>query len=269
MMITLFELIIYILAGFAAGLLGGLLGVGGGLITVPTLLFIFHFLGFSSPYLMQMAIGTSLAAMILTSAASAWTHYLKQGINWLIFREFIPGIIIGSILGALIASHLSSRTLEIIFGVSIILVGSYLLLIKSMPEQKESPVLPVHPLLFPMIGILIGAISTILGIGGGLITVPVLIFYGISMRQAISSSAISGFVISLIGTISFLLIGFHQTILRYSLGFVYLPAFLIIGLASCLTAPLGAELVYRLPTSLLRQIFGLFLILVGTWMIKS
>jgi uncharacterized protein len=262
-------LLIYVIAGLLAGLLGGLLGIGGGLITVPSLLLAFHLLDYSSPYLMQTAVGTSLAAMVFTSAVSAYSHYLKQGIDWKILRQFIPGTALGAILGALIASYLPSRILEIIFGISVILVGCYLLFSPTLPEETTQTPPPSHPFIFSFLGVIIGAISTILGIGGGLITVPILTFYGASMRYAIASSALLGFLIAFIGAFSFLSTGLNQVALDYSLGFLYLPAFIVIGLTSCLAALLGAKLTYILPTYILRRIFGVFLILVGSWMIES
>lgn len=257
---------IYLLIGTLAGFSAGLLGIGGGLVTVPALILVFTLLDFPEAYLMQMAIGTSLAAMVFTAASSAWAHHLKKGVYWHLFVLLLPGIIIGSILGALAANHLSSKELKLVFGVFECLIGLYFLLGLEEKVQKSQGD-PVRPFTFIIIGFLIGFVSTLLGIGGGILTVPILIRLCIPLRNAISTSAATGFIIALIGAISFLVLGFNQHTPIGTFGYVYLPAFIFIAVTSTLMAPIGAKYTYSLPVKQLRHVFGGVLIAVGIWII--
>lgn len=252
----------YILIGLFAGFFGGLLGIGGGLIVVPALLVVFHQLGFPDTYVMQITIGTSLAAMLFTSASSAWAHYRQKGVNMAYYYRLAFGVILGAMAGALFADFLSSRTLSLIFGFSVIAIGIYFL----FPAQ-ETETYQLNPSLslMTLIGILIGALSSILGIGGGIITVPILTAMGLQLRNAISTSAAVGFLIAVAGALSFFLLGLkHRT---FGLGYIYLPAFLCIGISASVAAPFGARLTYIWPTTALRRIFGAVLIATGISML--
>lgn len=252
----------YVLTGLFAGFLGGLLGIGGGLLVVPALLLIFHYLDFPDAFAMQIVIGTSLAAMLFTSASSALAHYRQKGIDMAYFFRLAFGVILGAIVGALFADFLSSRSLSLIFGLSVILIGACFLRPDAESRQKSH-----HPGIIPMnfLGFLIGAISSILGIGGGIITVPILTGMGLPLRNAISTSAAVGFLIAIAGALSFLLIGLkHQT---FGYGYIYPPAFIWIGISASLAAPMGAKFTYTWSTTALRRIFGAMLILTGVDML--
>lgn len=263
MMLTI--LIVFILIGIVAGLLAGLLGIGGGLISVPAMHFAFFYLGFPQEKSMLLAIGTSLGAMVFTASASAYSHYLKNGIIWDLFKAVLPGVIGGAVLGAFIADSLPGRTLEIIFGASICLIGFSFLLPRNkfVPQQK----IRVFPGLYFIAGLAIGTISTILGIGGGILTVPYLTFIRIPLKNAISTSAALGFPIAFIGAISFLYLGLDEKIVEGSIGYLYLPGFFILAISSSLCAPLGAKMAYALPIEILGRVFGLVLIAVGLSMV--
>lgn len=261
-MISIVEFFIFLIVGTTAGFLSGLLGIGGGMIVVPSLLLTFHFLGFPPENRMQIAIGTSLSAMVLTSGASAWAHH--KGVNWLLFKELIPGIFVGAILGSMIAHILPTKHLQVVSGVFIFLFGTYFFFTAEV-RKLEGTIQP-HFFLLGMIGVIIGAISSILGIGGGIITVPLLILFGASLPHAISTSAASGFIISVIGTLSFLILGMQQSGV-ISLGYIYGPAFVIIGIAAAITAPLGANYAYSTSTGTLKHIFGAYQIIIGILMI--
>lgn len=256
-----------ILVGGLAGLLGGLLGIGGGIITVPSLLLVFHLMGYTSSYTTQVAVGTSLGAMVFTSAFSAWAHYQKQGVNWSFFRHMALSIILGAILGALIADIIPSKKLQMICGIAECCVGLYFLLPNPQKDNQGEMVEPPRPLLLFPIGIAVGTISSILGIGGGIITVPILTAFGVHLRNAISTSAVLGFLIACVGAITFLSLGFTLTTFPHSLGFLYLPGFFLIGLSSALTTFYGAHLTYTLPIQKLRIIFALIMIAIGIIMI--
>lgn len=265
MIVYLGIFILVALIGSLAGLLAGLLGIGGGLITVPALLLSFHLIGLSSPELMHVALGTSLGAMIFTSASSAWAHIKKGGVDWRFFSFLAPGVVGGAILGALTADSLPSAQLQIISGCAEWAIGLYFLFSARKEEVIAANTQPV--VLFIPIGIAIGAISSIVGIGGGIITVPILVAFNVPMRSAISTSAALGFLIAFIGALSFLALGIGKETIPGSIGFLYLPGFFTIGFFSVLSAPKGAALAYTLPVELLRKIFALFLMLIGTAMI--
>lgn len=254
------SLVLYALIGTLAGFLAGLLGIGGGLVTVPILLLTFSLLDFSPDTKIQMAVGTSLGAMVFTAASSAYAHYAKKGVRKDIFYLLAPGIIFGAAFGAFVAIYLSSPALKLIIATSEILIGLSFFSPHSI-EIKGKPTF--HPLYFGLLGFPIGAFSTVLGIGGGLLTVPILTFFRVPLHQAISTSAATGFLIALIGAISFLFPGLWLSGEKGGMGYLYPPAFIIIGLTSSLCAPYGAQLAYRLPTSILKRTFGAVLIIVG------
>ena len=257
------DIIIYIIIGIFAGFFGGLLGIGGGLVTVPSLLAMFHWLDYPNKYVMQVAIGTSLCAMVITSGSSACAHICQKGVHWKMFRALSPGIILGAIIGALIADWLPSNDLEKIFGVSICFMGVYFLLPLHVNERERMPGF----FILSAIGTVIGSISSILGIGGGIITVPILTAMGTPLRNAISTSAATGFLIAFTGGVSFLILGLRQETFTGAIGYLYLPAFFFIAIASSIAAPYGAKLVYILPVPTLRKIFGTVLIIVGITMV--
>lgn len=266
---TIWAIAIYLATGVCAGLLSGLLGIGGGLVTVPVLLVTFNQLGFPAAHSMQMAVGTSLGAMVFTAASSAWAHWLQRGIYWPFFFPLAPGIAVGAMLGAAAADHLSSRTLELVFGVCESLIGLYFLVPYTEQRESDRPIANASPLTLGAAGIGIGALSTLMGIGGGVVTVPFLVALRLPLRRAISTSAASGLLIALTGAASFLYLGLQHTTADESLGYLYVPAFLCLSITSVLTAPHGAKLAYRLPTVTLRRIFGGLMLIVGIGLIKN
>jgi uncharacterized membrane protein YfcA len=258
-------IILYILTGILAGILAGLLGIGGGLVSVPALHYIFVYQGFSQNISMLLAIGTSLGAMVFTSGSSAWAHYLKKGIDWKLFFALLPGIICGAMLGAFIADSLSARTLELVFGISICLISLTFL----FPRDRflSSINIKINRFMHFFVGIFIGASSTILGIGGGILSVPYLILLGTTLKNAIATSAALGFPIALVGALSLLFLGLDETFVEGSIGYLYLPAFFLVALFSSLFAPLGAKIAYAMPVAALKRLFGIILFIVGLSMI--
>ncbi|VAW98677.1 Uncharacterized UPF0721 integral membrane protein [hydrothermal vent metagenome] len=255
--------VIYLLLGAFAGLLAGLFGVGGGLVIVPVLVYLFSAQGFDSGVLVHLAIGTSLATIIVTSLSSVYAHHKHAAVRWDIVRQLSPGIIIGALLGAVIADSMSSVYLRRFFALFEWLVGIQLLLnMKSRPSR----VLPVGWILF-LAGKIIGFVSSIVGIGGGTMTVPFLVWCNIKMRQAVATSSACGLPIAIAGAAGFVIMGQNaQAGINGSFGYLYLPAFAGIVVTSVLFAPLGARLAHRLPAALLKRIFGLFLIGLGSYM---
>ncbi|WP_309544671.1 sulfite exporter TauE/SafE family protein [Alkalilimnicola ehrlichii] len=253
-------MLLYLVAGTAAGLISGLFGVGGGTVIVPVLLFVFALSGFPDANLMHLAVGTSLAAIVLTSISSVRAHMRLGGVLWPIFWRLLPGIIVGSLLGAVIADLLSSEALRNIFGVFLILVGAQMLLAGMPSAHRQLP----GTVGLVVGGTGIGTLSAMLGIGGGSLTVPWLAWCGTQMRKAVGTSAACGLPIAVFGALGFVLTGWGNPALPSgATGYVYWPAVAGLVLPSLLLAPVGARLAHRLPPLLLKRIFGAFLILVG------
>lgn len=256
------EIVAYVLIGIFAGLLAGLLGIGGGMITVPCLAFFFLLEGFPQGYLMHMAIGTSLASAIFTGIASTWAHNHHKPLRWDLVRGLLPGIVLGTLLGAYIAYLLTGVFLEIFFGLFAISYGAYMLFSKRREKQEK-----MRLWTFLWIGFVIGAISSLLGIGGGIITVPLLMLYSISEKPAIGASAATGTIIAIIGSLGYLYFGLGKVNFPNAWGYIYLPAFIAIGAMTVIFAPLGAKLAHRLPSRRLGKIFAVVLILTGLLMV--
>lgn len=264
-MLSTLPIIIFIFLGIFAGFLGGLLGLGGGAIVVPTLLATFTYMGFSPDTVMHSAVGTSLAAMVFTAGSSAWSHYKQKRIYWSFFKYMAPGIVTGAISGSFVAEILDTHQLKLIFGVLLVFTGIYFLLTSDHEDLKNK----LHPsvLLLSIIGFIIGFISSLLGIGGGIITVPLLTYLGAPLRNSISTSAVSGFLIALFGALSFLTVGFFHSSSDVSVGDVYIPAFLIIGVLACVTAPIGARYAHSTHIRSLKLSFGVLQIMIGALML--
>ena len=260
------EIILYLLTGAAAGLSAGLLGIGGGLIIVPMLYLIFSQQAVPQEHVMHMALATSLATIIVTSIASARAHHRRGAVLWPIVFRLSPAIIVGAWLGAVIASALASDILRPAFGVFELLVAIHLL-INYRPVTHTTSISTTSGIVG---GTVIGSISSIVGIGGGTLTVPFLLWHNINIKNAVASSAACGFPIALAGTATYVASGWSVADLpAYSLGYVNLPAFAMIIVTSIITAPVGAGLAHRLPEKTLRIVFALFLLALGTKMLLS
>jgi uncharacterized protein len=254
------------LIGIIAGLLSGLLGIGGGIFTVPSFLFFFNFFGYPPTYTIHVAIGTSLGVMIFTAVSSSWAHFLKKGIQWDYLRYYAPGIICGTVLGALIADSLPSRQLILFFSAYIFCFGVYFIissLKKGNPYNLQEGLKPPHHITTASVGLIGGTICSILGVGGAPITVPFLTSHRVKLTHAISTSAFVSLLVGSFGTLSYLYFGLNNAISNGSLGYLYLPGMVITGIASVFSAPLGTNLAYILPTRILRAFFGVFLIIVS------
>jgi uncharacterized membrane protein YfcA len=258
--------LLYLATGIFAGFLAGLLGVGGGLVIVPVLAFIFAAQGFPAAQVMHLALGTSLASIMFTSISSLRAHHAHGAVNWLVVRGITPGIVAGTLLGTVLAAQLSSNFLKGFFVLFVYYVAAQMLLnIKPRPSRQ----LPGWGGMFGAGGV-IGGISSLVGIGGGTLSVPFMTWCNVKMHQAIGTSAAIGFPIAAAGAVGYVLNGLGANGLpEYSLGFIYLPALAGLVLASVLTAPLGARLAHRLPVPQLKKVFAALLIVLGTRMLVS
>lgn len=256
---------LYATTGVVAGFLAGLFGVGGGLIIVPALVYCFYLQGFDPSISMHLAIGTSLSTIILTSISSARAHHRHGAVQWVVVKRMSVGILIGGILGALIAKNLRSDSLLLIFAVFEVFVAIKLLRgvkVKTNKFNSENRLLNIW-LLTPA-SILISAVSAVVGIGGGTLSVPFLCWTGFSIQKAVATSAALGLPIAIAGSLAFMWKGSGNVLLpEHSLGFIYLPALIGVGFLSIFLAPLGARCAHRLPAEVLQTIFGLGLILIA------
>ena len=263
------EFLLYFIAGAGAGILSGLLGVGGGTVIVPMLVFIFTSLAFPEQHVMHIALGTSLATIIVTSISSARAHHRKQNVHWSVVRLVAPGIVIGTLLGAVLAGELDTMMLKGIFAAFMLLIATQMALNFTPAAHRQLPG-KLGTVGTVGMGSLIGLIASLVGIGGGSLSVPFLIYCNFNARYAIGTSAAIGLPIAVAGATGFIITGLAEGNLpKYSLGYVYLPAFLGIAIASMLTAPLGAYLAHRLPVPVLKKLFALLLYVVGLKMLWS
>ncbi len=259
-------LLSYLTLGAFAGLLAGLLGVGGGLIIVPALTFLYAAQGVPSAIIQHLALGTSLASIMFTSASSLRAHHDRGSVDWQIFRRISPGIVAGTFFGSWVAARLSSPFLKGFFVVFLYFVALQMLLNARPAPHRQLPGKPG----MAGVGSLIGGISSLVGIGGGSMSVPFMVWCNVSMRNAIGTSAAIGFPIALAGTAGYVVNGLGASNLpAASLGFVYLPPLVGISIASILTAPLGARLAHSLPVTRLRKAFAVLLIIMGTRMLAG
>ena len=258
------ELAIFLALGAMAGLLAGLFGVGGGLIIVPVLAGVFAAHGMHADIIMHLAVGTSLASIWLTSLMSIRAHHRRGAVSWPLVRGLALGIVAGAFAGALIADRLPTSALQRIFGVFELFVAVQMLLVGRYQAHFELP----RAAGLMLAGAVIGVVSAIIGIGGGTLTVPFLVWSRVPMRQAVATSAACGLPIAVAGGLGFMLTGWNDAQLpAWSTGYVYWPAWLGIVVASSLTAGLGAHLAHALPVARLRQLFALMLAGMGVKML--
>lgn len=257
---------IYMALGAVAGILAGLMGIGGGLVIVPMLVFCFAGLGMPHEHIMHIALGTSLASIIFTSISSFMAHHRRGAVHWEVVRRIVPGIIAGTLLGAYIVSLMSTNILKGFFGIFLFYVAIQMLLDRKPKSNRE---LPGHLGMFGA-GSVIGTFSSLMGIGGGTLSVPFMVWCNITVHNAIGTSSAIGLPIAVAGTVGYMLTGMNIGDLpSYSVGYIYIPALLGVVSASMLTAPLGARLAHWLSVFKLKRIFAGLLLLVGSRMLVT
>ena len=252
--------LLYLILGSFAGTLAGLFGIGGGLIIVPVLVYSFEAQGLSTDILTHLAVGTSLATIVITSISSVKTHHSKGAVRWPVFGVLSLGIVAGSWIGVYTAIQLSGSTLQKLIGIFVVLVS-----IKMWFGFKptDAAKVPGKPALI-IAGSIIGWVSSIFGIGGGTMSVPFLRKISFSMPHAVGTSAACGLPIALTGAAANMVMGMHNDMLpTLSTGYVYWPAFLGIVLTSVLFARFGAQMAHRLSADKLQKSFAILLMLVG------
>ncbi|WP_024951085.1 sulfite exporter TauE/SafE family protein [Cobetia crustatorum] len=250
----------YPLLGAVAGLIAGLFGIGGGLIIVPVLAAAFVLQGVAPDVLMHLAIGTSLATIVVTSLSSARAHHERGAVrlDWL--KRLLPGLMIGTGLGVVLASALSGEVLELLFGCFVLLVALKMGLNLRIGQMAQAP---------GRIGQFVGGgsvgvVSALFGIGGGTVMVPMLTSWQARMTEAVGTAAAAGFPIALVAALTNIVVGWQAPGLpEHTLGYVHWGAWLGIVLVSVPFARVGARLAHALPVLLLRRMFALILAVVG------
>ncbi|MEG3637701.1 sulfite exporter TauE/SafE family protein [Magnetococcus sp. PR-3] len=249
-------------AGLLAGVIAGLFGVGGGIILVPTLLLLFVWHGVDATVVMQMAVATSLATIIVTNLSATWHHHKRNAVLWPMVRWFAPGLLLGAWSGAWLAAWMEGDQLRMLFGLFEVLVG-----IKMLTAKKDGGGVGHHWPRWsrPVMGGLIGGISSLFGIGGGTLSVPTLsLLFDLPMQRAVATSSAMGLVLALFGTVGFVQAGQGVANLPpWGVGFIAWPVFLSIIAATLITTPFGVKLAHGMDAVKLKKGFGLFLLLVG------
>lgn len=256
----IWDVALFAALGLTAGTLSGLFGIGGGMVIVPGLFYLFQIVDIPHESLMHMAAGSSMCIMMFTSASSAWSHHLKGDVRWQLFLRILPAIALGVTLGKLFSYHLNTEILECIFGIFLVFVSLKILL--DWLPKPENPGQP-RPWLTTAMGTIIGFKSGVLGIGGGAISVPFLLYSGLPMSQASGTSASFTLPIALVGTSSCLLLAHQVTAIPLATGSVYWPAVALVAPFSMLGAPLGTRLCHQVSSQQLQRGFGAFLLFLG------
>ena len=271
------ELITFLVIGALAGFAAGLFGVGGGTIIVPLLFIVFTQMGYSPDVIMHLALGTSLATIIVTSISSLMAHNKKGSVMWPVFKNLAPGMALGCFFGAGVAGLISGIHLQIIVGIFLLWVA-YRMFAKAKNQTAASTsntpdqdtqfneiALPSTPKQLAAGGV-IGIASAIFGIGGGSLTVPYLTRYGVVMQKAVGTSAACGLPIAIAGALGFMFFGMQQKIdVPNTIGFVHIYAFLGISVMSFFTAKLGAKVAHILSPAMLKKCFSVLLTIVGCY----
>jgi len=258
--VTASIILLYCALGSIVGIFAGLLGIGGGALVVPMLIYAFGWQHFPPEILVHMALGTSLASIMFTALSSSWAHHRLGTVDWKIFASVTPGVMIGTYSGSFLAARLRGDYLQVAFACFLL----YLVVNIFMNRLPRSDrVLPGFAGMSAA-GLVVGVMSSLVGIGGGSLIMAFLAWHNVDMRKTISTSAAIGFPLALSGCLGYIVSGWGIPGLpAWSLGFVYLPAMLGIVAISMLTAPVGAWLSHKMPVLVLRKIFAVFLLAIA------
>ena len=258
----IFFALVMALTAIPVGFSAGLFGIGGGLISVPVLYYIFGALGLSNDYLMHLAVGTSFAIIVPTSISSVLAHHKFKAVDFNIVKTYGLYAILGAILGTIFTSTLKTEQLILFFVIVTFFLGVYLIFLKEKKIESNLNFKTYYKIFF---GFVSGFISAPMGIGGAIMNVPVLKFFGFSINRAIGSAAAVGFLIATTASIGFLITGNYKEInAPLSIGFINIPAFLIFVPITIFMAKLGARTVHNIDKKLITKLFGLFNLLVST-----
>ncbi|QOL25554.1 sulfite exporter TauE/SafE family protein [Thalassotalea sp. LPB0316] len=265
-MLALTIILVCAILGMSVGFLAGLLGIGGGLIIVPALVYLLPIFGIEEHLVLPISLATSLAAIVVTSSSAAFAHHKNGNIPWQLTKPLMVAVSVGAITGSYIAELLSAKALTSFFAGAVLVLAIYMLISIKVERTKPYP----KQWKVNVIGVITGVIGSLMGISGGVILIPTLSYLSIPVRQAIGMATACGLMVALFGSIGFVLTGTQQTGLpQWSLGYIYLPALLGIISTSFLFAPVGVKLATKLPVRTLKKLFASFLMLLAIEMLLS
>ena len=257
----LFFLLIMAVTAVVAGFFAGFFGIGGGIITVPCLFYIFGAVGIDKSFIMHLAVGTSFAIIVPTAIMSVFTHYKHQAVDFHVVRTYGIFVVIGVITGAFFAASMQTKSLVLFFSIVIYLLALNLIFLKDKTKIK----LKFTLLQRTFLGFIVGFVSSLMGIGGAIMNVPILKFVGYTINKAIGSAASIGFLISVFGFLGFLFSGILiKTNIPLSVGFINIPAFLIFIPITVMMAKVGASTVHKMKREIIAKLFGIFLIIIAS-----
>jgi uncharacterized membrane protein YfcA len=255
---------VYLLMGLFVGFFAGLLGIGGGLMLVTLMVYLFTVQGFPADRLLHLALGTSITSIVFTSISSLRAHHQHGAVRWDIVRTATPGLVVGTLLGTLVADSLKSKYLAIFFVIFV-----YYSAVQMVANVKPKPArqLPGAGAM-SAVAVVVGAVSSLVGVGGGVLTIPLMSLHNVPMRQAIGTSAALGLPIAIAGTVGFVVTGLGKDHLPpLTVGYVYLPALVGIVIGTFVTVPWGARMAHTMPVSTLKKIFAAILFVLATKML--
>ena len=249
------------LTAIPVGFVAGLFGIGGGLITVPFLYYIFGSLGIDQQYIMHLTVGTSFAIIVPTSIVSVVTHHKFKAVDFYIVKNYGIFVILGVIVGTIFAASLKTKSLVLFFSIIILFLATYLIILK---EKEQNLIVKMKLYLKIILGFVVGFVSAPMGIGGAVMNVPILKFFGYPITKAIGSAAAIGFLIALFGATGFLISGnYLESNLPLSIGFLNIPAFLIFIPITTFMARIGARTVHKIDKNKISKYLGIFLLLIS------
>lgn len=256
----------YLLLGLFVGLFAGMLGIGGGTMLVPLMVFMFSVQQFPDDRILHLALGTSLATIVFTSLSSIRAHHKRGAVRWDVFRNAALGLVVGTMFGAFIADRLNTRYLAVVF-VTFVVYSAIQLVLDKKPKAARQ--LPGRVGMAGGSGV-VGIISSLVGAGGGVVTIPLMVMCNVPMRNAVGTSAALGLPIALAGAMGYIVTGLAQEQMPpLSLGYVYVPALIGIVTGTFVTVPIGAKLAHSMPVSRLKKIFALILFMLAAQMLWS
>jgi len=257
----LFFLLIMSVTAVVAGFFAGFFGIGGGIITVPCLFYIFGAVGIDKSFIMHLAVGTSFAIIVPTAIMSVFTHYKHQAVDFSVVKTYGIFVVIGVIIGSFFAASMHTKSLVLFFSIVMYLLALNLIFLKDKTKIK----LKFTLLQRTVLGFIVGFVSSLMGIGGAIMNVPILKFVGYTINKAIGSAASIGFLISVFGCLGFLVSGILiKTNIPLSTGFINIPAFLIFIPITIMMAKVGATTVHKIERKIIAKLFGFFLIIIAS-----
>ena len=257
----LFFLLIMAVTAIFAGFFAGFFGIGGGIITVPCLFYIFGAIGMDKSFIMHLAVGTSFAIIVPTAIMSVYTHYKHKAVDFSVVRNYGIFVVAGVIIGTFFAASMQTKSLVLFFSIVMYLLALNLIFLKEKVKMR----LKFSLLQRSALGLIVGFVSSLMGIGGAIMNVPILKFVGYTINKAIGSAASIGFFISVFGCLGFLITGILIKInMPFSVGFINVPAFLIFIPITILMARVGATTVHKMKREIITRLFGFFLIIIAS-----